>query len=74
MHKHLHGFVHDEERDNSGAWAGSEKNKHKLGGNMMGNLDIVGLQFDGDQRRKQLAPAALDQVPTKRGTIVREHG
>lgn len=56
VHKHLHGFVQDD--DSAGKLgAGNEAQRR-------GNLDIVGLQFDGKQRGRQLPPGAVAQART----------
>ena len=57
VQKHLHGFVHDTGGEASGGGAGAEGDSQRRG-----NLDIVGLQFDGKQRERKLAPAASAQV------------
>lgn len=54
VQKHLHGIVKDNGGDTPGA-AGMESQRR-------GNLDIVGLQFDGNQRGRQLPPGTSAQV------------
>eukprot|EP00903_Cladosiphon_okamuranus_P010788 g10194.t1 len=53
IQKHLHGFVQDNGGETPGSRAGAEGDSQRRG-----NLDIVGLQFDGKQRERKLSPAA----------------
>ncbi|CAM9287375.1 unnamed protein product [Ectocarpus sp. 12 AP-2014] len=53
VEKHLHGFVQDGGSETQGT--GGEA-QHR------GNLDIVGLQFDGKHRGRQLSPGASAQA------------
>lgn len=53
VEKHLHGFVQDGGSETPGPGG---KAQHR------GNLDIVGLQFDGKQRGRQLSPGASAQA------------
>lgn len=54
VHKHLHGFVQDNE---SGSMPGAGGDAQRRG-----HLDIVGLQFDGKHSGRQLPPGAIAQV------------
>lgn len=54
VHKHLHGLVVDEDGDDISG-AGGEAQRR-------GNLDVVGLQFEGKQRGRQLSAEALAQA------------
>lgn len=61
VHKHLHGFVRDEDVNDMGVDANaSQKQREKQ--IRRGNLDIVGLQFDENQRGRQLPPTVLAQA------------
>lgn len=55
VQKHLHGFVQDDGGgDTPGGLVGDAQRR--------GNLDIVGLQFDGTQGERKLSPKASAQV------------
>lgn len=54
VQKHLHGFVQDVNSDSKPSSGG--------GPQLRGNLDIVGLQFSGKQRGRQLSAAAIAQA------------